>query len=179
MGFDKKRKSKLDKKDIILIIIVTGIILIDQIIKIIISNIGEVAIIPGILNFKISQNISAAYGIGSNSTIMYVLTNLVILGVIFKFIRTQNEYVDMKIKVFLSFILAGGISNVIDRVFRGYVLEFIDFKELINLPVFNIADLFILTGWICVAAIFAYFTVNEWKNKKTEKILEDQNDKKE
>ena len=51
MGFDKKRKSKLDKKDIILIIIVTGIILIDQIIKIIISNIGEVAIIPGILNF--------------------------------------------------------------------------------------------------------------------------------
>lgn len=169
MGFDKKRKSKLDKKDIILIIIVTGIILIDQIIKIIISNIGEVAIIPGILNFKISQNISAAYGIGSNSTIMYVLTNLVILGVIFKFIRTQNEYVDMKMKVFLSFILAGGISNVIDRVFRGYVLEFIDFKELINLPVFNIADLFILTGWICVAAIFAYFTVNEWKNKKTEK----------
>ena len=100
---------------------------------------------------------------------MYVLTNLVILGVIFKFIRTQNEYVDMKMKVFLSFILAGGISNVIDRVFRGYVLEFIDFKELINLPVFNIADLFILTGWICVAAIFAYFTVNEWKNKKTEK----------
>ena len=169
MGFDKKRKSKLDKKDIILIIIVTGIILIDQIIKIIISNIGEVAIIPGILNFKISQNISAAYGIGSNSTIMYVLTNLVILGVIFKFIRTQNEYVDMKMKVFLSFILAGGISNVIDRVFRGYVLEFIDFKELINLPVFNIADLFILTGWICVAATFAYFTVNEWKNKKTEK----------
>ena len=66
----------------------------------------------------------------------------------------------------MSFILAGGISNVIDKVFRGYVTEFIDFGQVINLPVFNVADIFILIGWVAIAAIFAAFTVKEWRNKK-------------
>lgn len=97
---------------------------------------------------------------------MYVLTNIVILSVIFKFITTQNEFVDKKLKVFLSFIIAGGISNVIDKLLRGYVTEFIDFRQVANLPVFNIADLFVIIGWVSVAAIFASFTIKEWRSKK-------------
>lgn len=172
-----KKEKKLTKEAILLISIVVIIILIDQILKIWIQKVGEISIISGILNFKISQNTSAAYGIGSNSTIMYVLTNVVILGVIFKFITTQNEFVDRKLKIFLSFILAGGISNVIDKVIRGYVIEFIDFKQVINFPVFNLADFFVLIGWIAIAAIFAVFTVREWKSKKTENNLKDNNKK--
>ncbi len=173
-----KRKKKLTKEAILLISIVVIIVLIDQTLKVWIQKAGEISIIPGILNFKTSQNTSAAYGIGSNSTIMYVLTNFIILGVIFKFITTQNQFVDRKLKIFLSFILAGGISNVIDKVIRGYVTEFIDFKQVVNLPVFNVADLFVLIGWIAIAAIFAGFTVKEWKSKKVENNLND-NDKKE
>lgn len=164
-----EKKKKITKEGILLISIVVIIILIDQVLKIWIQNVGEISIIPGILNFKVTQNMSAAYGIGSNSKLMYVLTNLVILGVIFKFITTQNEFVDRKLKIFLSFILAGGISNVIDKVVRGYVTEFIDFKQVINLPVFNVADVFVLIGWVSIAAIFAAFTVKEWRSKKTEK----------
>lgn len=162
-----KKKKKLNKEAILLISIVAIIVLIDQVLKIWVQNVGEINIIPKILSFKITQNTSAAYGIGSNSTMMYVLTNLVILGVIFKFITTQNEFIDRKLKVFLSFILAGGISNVIDKIIRGYVIEFIDFKQVINLPVFNLADLFVLIGWVSIAAIFASFTVKEWRSKKT------------
>jgi signal peptidase II len=156
------------------------IVLIDQVLKIWIQNVEEINIIPGILTFKISQNTDATYGIDSNSTIMYVLTNLVILSVIFKFITTQNEFVDKKLKIFLSFILAGGISNVIDRIIRGYVTEFIDFKQVINIPVFNIADIFVLVGWIAIAAIFAVFTVKEWQSKESksaENSLKDNNQK--
>lgn len=160
-----KRNKKSDKDKILLIVIVVAIVLIDQITKLLVINKGEMTIIPKVLNFKVSQNTNAAYGIGANSTVMYILTNLVILSVIFKFITTQNEYVDIKFKVFLSFIFAGGIANVIDRVFRGYVVEFIDFKQFINIPVFNIADLFVIIGWVSVAAIFASFTIKEWRNK--------------
>ena len=163
--FPEKNK-KLNKEKIGLIIMVGTIILIDQVLKIWIQKIGETSIIPGILNFKISENTNPAYGIGSNSTIMYIATNLVILGVIFKFLTTQNNFVDKKLKIFLSFILAGGISNVIDKIVRGYVTEFIDFGKVINLPVFNIADLFILIGWVAIAAIFAAFTVKEWRTPK-------------
>lgn len=174
----ENKKNKISKEMIILIAIVIILIIIDQGMKFWIHTVGEIQIIQGVLNLKVSQNTSAAYGIGSNSTVMYVLTNIVILGVIIKFITTQNQFVDTKLKIFLSFILAGGISNVIDRVARGYVTEFIDFKQVINLPILNIADICIIIGWVAIAAIFASFTVREWRSKKEEKVLKDE-DKKE
>jgi signal peptidase II len=170
------KNKKLSKEAWLFISIVIGIVVLDQALKIWVQNIGELAVIPGILKFKLNENTSAAYGIGSNSTLTYVATNIVILGVIFKFITTQNAFVDTKLKVFLSFILAGGISNVIERVIRGYVTEFMDFGEAINFPVFNLADIFIIIGFVAMAAIFASFTVKEWRSKKVEKSLKD-NDK--
>lgn len=172
-----KKEKKLSKEVILLISIVLIIIIIDQTFKIWMQKEEQVSIVSGVLKFKVSENTSAAYGIGSNSTVMYIATHLVILGVILKFITAQNEFVDMKLKIFLSFILAGGVSNVIDRVMNGYVTEFIDFGEITRLPIFNIADIFILIGWIAVAAIFAVFTVKEWRSQKVEKSLKD-NDKK-
>lgn len=172
-----KKQKKLTKEQILLIFIIVVIILVDQIVKIWIQNEREISIISGMLNFKISENNKAAYGIGSNSTIMYILTNIIILSIILKFITTQNEFVDRKLKIFLSFIIAGGISNVIDKIVRGYVTEFIDFGQVVNLPVFNIADLFVLIGWIAIAAIFAGFTVKEWRDKKTKNGLKDDDKK--
>lgn len=166
-----KKEKKIKKEYVILLIIVIAIVLIDQISKILATNIGEINVINGILKFNVTENTNPAYGIGSDSTIMYVLTNIVILGVIFKFITTQNDFVDNKLKIFLSLIFAGGLANVIDRIFRGYVVEFIDFRQMINIPVFNIADICVLIGWISVAAIFAAFTVTEWRNGKEKKVI--------
>lgn len=159
-----RKESKKSKEMYFLASVVGGIVVLDQGIKIWMHKASEIQIIPDILTFRISQNTNAAYGIGSNSTWMYVVTNLIILGVIFKFITTQNEFVDKKFKICLSLILAGGVSNVIERIFRGYVTEFIDFGH--NFPMFNLADIFILIGWVAVAGIFAIFTGKEWKNKK-------------
>ncbi len=172
-----KKKKKITKEVALLISIVIIIILVDQTLKIWMQQMQEINIIPGILNLKVSQNRDAAYGIGSNATLMYVLTNLIILGIIFKFITTQNEWVDRKLKIFLSFILAGGISNVIDRITKGYVVEFMDFTQIIHIPVFNLADICVLIGWVSVAAIFAIFTVREWRSNKVEKVLKDEEKK--
>lgn len=164
---EKEKKStkysEIKKINIILILIVLAIIIIDQITKVYILKIENIDVIQNVLKLTVTQNQKPAYGIGSNSTFMYVITNLIILGIIFKFITTQNEYVDTKLKVFLSFIMAGGISNVIDRIIRGYVVEFIDFTPIINIPIFNIADIFTILGWVLVVAIFAHFTVTEWR----------------
>lgn len=161
-----KTNNKKTKKEYILLVTIILIIIIDQILKIIVRTKGEVQIIPNLLKFSLTENTSPAYGIGSNSTIMYVITNVIILSVIFKFVTTQNQYVDTKFKIFLSFIFAGGISNIIDKVFRGYVVEFIDFSQIVNFPIFNIADIFTVIGWVCIAGIFAKFTVKEWRNVK-------------
>ena len=83
----------------------------------------------------------------------------------------------MKSRVFLSFIIAGGVSNVIDRIFRGYVLEFIDFKFL---PVLNIADIFIFIGWLSFIGVFTVFSFNEMKeNRRKRKSKLQDNEKKE
>lgn len=163
-------KKKLSKVEITIIIIIITIILIDQISKLIVQNIG---------NIDIEQNTHGAYGISSNSTIMYIVTNLVIIVIVTRFMLSQNQFIDKKLKIFLSFIIAGGISNIIDRIFRGYVLEWIKISNLNWLPILNIADIFILIGWILVIGNFAYFTAKEWENKKRNKIKLEDKDKKE
>ena len=142
-------KKKLKKTEIAIIVIILAIIIIDQISKIIVQNIS---------NINIEQN--------ADERMMYIIINLVIIVIITKFMLSQNQFIDSKLKIFLSFIIAGGISNIIDRIFRVYVLEWIKIPNIGWLPTFNIADVFVLAGWILVVGNFAYFTAEEWKNKK-------------
>ena len=155
------------KKEYKILIFIFILIFIDQISKFIAFKNNDFIVINGVLKFKIFNDVSGCYGVNTNSTIMYILTNLIVAIIAFQFITSQNQFVDKKIKVFLSLIIAGGISNCIDRVFRGYVLEFIDFTDFLNVPILNLADIFILIGWIAMAAIFASFTAKELKNRKS------------
>lgn len=164
-----KEKNKIKKEYIILIIIVIAIIMVDQIIKIYVSNTNEITIIKGVLNLKVEQNENLDNADTSNSGTMYVIANLIIIAIMIKFITGQNNYIDKKFKILLSFILAGAISNSIDRIFRGYVIEYVDFSQIINIPVFNIADMFVIIGWVGFAATFASFTVKELRENKINK----------
>ena len=84
----------------------------------------------------------------------------------------------MKIKVFLPFarfelwclaaILGGGLGNILDRVFRGYVVDMIA-TDFISFPVFNVADCFITCGAIGLLIHLALFNRSFWREeKKTE-----------
>lgn len=154
-------KEKRAYTKIIIAIIV--LILIDQIIKVAVINIGDKTLIPEILNFSISRNVGGTYGVSSNSAVTYVFTNLIVVAIAFKFITSQNQFIDKKIKFFLTLVIAGGLSNCIDRIFRGYVVEFI---QIMKLPIFNFADICILIGWVSMVAIFASFSAKELKNRK-------------
>ncbi len=142
----KEKKKKINKFDIAIIIIIITIIVIDQISKIIVQN-------------------TYSIGTDSNSEMMYIVTNLIIIVLITRFMLSQNQFVDKILKVFLSFIVAGGISNLIDRIARGYVLEWINISRIEWLPMFNIADIFVLSGWILVVGKFTYFTAKELRQK--------------
>ncbi len=160
--------KKAKKTYIILIVIVAIITIIDQISKFLALKIGYIDLIPNFLNLHIAENRSGTYGIGSNSTFSYIITNIVVIAVLVKFILSQNEFIDTKLRIFLTLIVSGGFSNTIDRIFRGYVVEFIDFKFL---PVLNISDIFIIIGWLSFIAIFAIFTINEFKSHKEKRHI--------
>ena len=154
-----KNVKKINKFDIAIILIVIAIIVIDQISKIIIQKVG---------NINIEQNTYSISEEDPNSGMMYIVTNLIIIVIITRFMLSQNQFIDKVLKVFLSFIIAGGISNLIDRIVRGYVLEWINISKIDWLPMFNIADVLVLVGWILVVGKFTYFTAKELR-RKTEK----------
>ena len=162
---DKKHFITRSKLTIIFIFL---IILIDQLIKIFaisITNNGSIEIIKGVLNFTYAKNTGEALKIGSDAS-TFLLINIIVIFLLIRFLIVNREKVDVKASVALSFILAGGISNLIDRIFRGEVVNFIDISSLVNFPKFNFADIYIVMGWILFAFFAAILTVEQLKERK-------------
>lgn len=149
-----KEKIKENKKLIMLSIIIICIIIIDQIVKFaIIKNLynSSISVLQGILNLTYVENTGGAYGIGNDSTIMFIIVNIVVITLITKFILSKKNDISIWILISLGLILAGGIGNLIDRLFRGFVIDYIDISPLIKYPVFNIADICVVAGCIAIA----------------------------
>jgi signal peptidase II len=94
-------------------------------------------------------NKGAAWGILQNARsfliIMTIAASAVIIYLLFK---TRNNL----FRLSLSFILGGAVGNLIDRVFKGAVTDFLDFYfGKYNFPTFNLADSFITIGTILLA----------------------------
>lgn len=161
------QKQKNNKKLKYAIILLVILLLIDQITKyIIITNNINTTLIPNFLAIQTVQNTGGAFGIGKENTGMFIITNLVVIGLIIRFIYLQKELMDKATLYILFIILAGGIGNLIDRLLRGYVVDFINIFPSINFPKFNFADIYITIGWIILAFIFALYTYKEIKNSK-------------
>ena len=115
---DKKHFITRSKLTIIFICL---IILLDQIIKAIaisITNEGTVEVIKGVLNFTYIKNTGGAFGIASETSI-FLLINIIVIFLLIRFLVVNREKVEIKASRALSLVLAGGISNLIDRIFRG------------------------------------------------------------
>lgn len=161
-------RQKRNKNLMIAIIMFSILLMLDQVSKIIIINNNlDFTIIPNILKIETVKNSGGAFGIGQGSTTMVIITNFVVLGLIIRFIYLQKDFMDAKTLYTLITILAGGIGNLIDRLGRGYVVDFINIFPSINFPRFNLADIYIVGGWIILALFFAIYSYKEViKNKK-------------
>ena len=105
-----------------------------------------------IFSIEYVRNYGAAFNILSGSRLFLSFISIVssIILSYFIFIR-ENKNIN---KYGLSFILAGSIGNGIDRIFNGYVIDFIKIK-FIDFPVFNIADIVINIGvFILIISFF-------------------------
>ncbi len=156
--------KKAKKLYCIIGIIVFLIIFIDQLSKILVIHYGNIEWISNMITLSPNESSSGMYEETSKG--INILTNLVIIFIIFGIIKSHNQFISNKTKILLSFALAGGISNIIDKLCRGNVVEFI---KISNFPAFNIADVCIAIGWISFVASFAVFSAKELQNKKESK----------
>lgn len=136
-------------------VIVVALMCIDQLTKALIARSipfqSSRSVIPGFFNLTHIRNRGAIFGFFSHSEsrilfIFLTLVSLVALGlVIYYFFKTPSSQRFMKIS--LSVILAGALGNLVDRVFRGYVIDFLDFHiRNWHWPSFNVADACITVG---------------------------------
>ena len=124
------------------------IILIDQFTKYLMFYNNKLFINKDFLLFKLDfvKNYGAAFNIFSGSRIFLslisILFSILLIYLIFRK-KTLNSF-DL---YSYSFILGGTIGNGIDRIYKGFVVDLINLN-IINFPVFNIADLSINIGFI-------------------------------
>lgn len=156
----------INKRYMKMSIIVGILVLIDQVIKAIVGYFNGKIIIQNFLKLTVVENMGGAFGIVSNSPFFLILISTLVLGIIIKFIISQKDRIDNKTLISLSLVLAGGLSNLIDRIYKGFVLDYIDIRDFINFPVFNIADIYVTIGVITLTVLISIYTIKEVKIKK-------------
>lgn len=118
-------------------------------------KLAEIEVIKNILYFTYVENRGAAFGIMQNKQWFFILVTLVLIFAMVLYILKLKPQSKL-LKITLSFIIGGGIGNLIDRIVKGYVVDFIDVR-IINYPVFNIADCFVVMGAVllCIYILFS------------------------
>ena len=124
------------------------IILIDQFTKYLMSNNNKLFINKDFLLFKLDfvKNYGAAFNIFNGSRIFLSLISIFFSLLLTYLIFRKNTLNSYDLYSY-SFILGGTVGNGIDRIYKGFVVDFINLN-IINFPVFNIADISINIGFI-------------------------------
>lgn len=150
-------------------LIVLIIIALDQISKYwVVNNIGltdSFTVIPKMIDFVYVKNTGAAFSFLSDKTYGIILLSCIsvifCVGVIWFMIKRKPQHKLLTIS--LALMLSGAIGNVIDRIFKGYVVDFIE-TTFIKFPVFNIADIAITIGASLIIIYVLFFE----KSKNTD-----------
>jgi len=124
------------------------IILIDQFTKYLMFYNHKKFINKDFLLFRLDfvKNYGAAFNIFSGSRVFLSLISIIFSILLIYLIFRKNTLNSFDLYSY-SFILGGTIGNGIDRIYKGFVVDFINLN-IINFPVFNIADISINIGFI-------------------------------
>lgn len=150
--FNKQNVSKY-KYGIITALVILVALFWDMFFKIITDGF-KIDLISGFFWIESSHNYGAAYGIFSGQTVLLIIITIIMLGLIFAYNWFQKKKTIFYC-VSLGLICGGAIGNLVDRIFLGYVRDFIKFSFFsFN---FNIADACLTIGVILFAVYLIFF----------------------
>ena len=140
-------------------------IILDMITKYIAINVfrlSELELIKNVLYFTYLENRGAAFGILQNQRWFFIVITIVVLLAVIIWIIVKKPKSRLLL-LSLGMISGGGIGNFIDRIRFSYVVDFIDVR-IINYPVFNVADCFVVIGAVLMIIYILFF-----EGKKSER----------
>lgn len=140
------------KTSIIISILIT---ILDQIIKFIIDKkVLFIEILPTLFNIHKVYNYGVAFSFLENKRYLILLFSLILIYFLFNLRKDLPK--TKKYDILFGVILGGIIGNLLDRVFRGYVIDYLEtFIFGISFPIFNLADICITLGIIIMVLIMS------------------------
>lgn len=125
-------------------------ILIDQIIKIIISNsinyLDSIKVIPGFFNITNVHNTGAAWSMFSGKQIVLIFVAIIVVATIYLFFIKDKKLNNLE-QIIYGLLIGGICGNLIDRIIYNYVIDYLEFIfGSYHYPVFNFADILIVVS---------------------------------
>ncbi len=155
-------------------ILMVLVLVLDQITKLWARNTlsgAPIIVWEDVFSFRLIYNTGASFGIFKNQTLgltIFSIFGMLAIAAFYFWLPKEKKMRPMRLT--LAMILAGGIGNIIDRILFGKVTDMISF-DLINFPVFNVADIGVTCGAIvmCILWIFYYKDedFNKWKKSNS------------
>ena len=162
---------------IVCLVISSAVFVFDQLSKLWVLNtikpISTISVIPGLLSFTYVENTGAAFGIFEGQKWLLIFIVFAVLAAALWALYTNKVSGKLE-RLCVSFIIAGGLGNVVDRIRYGFVVDFLDINELFSYPMFNVADCFVVVGAILLV-IATLFEDNK-KKKLEEETVQGDND---
>lgn len=117
------------------------------------QDVGSIPVIENIFHLTYVENRGAAFGILQDQRWIFIVATVATLIFILWYLRQMDPEIRI-LKIGLNLILVGAIGNLIDRVYLGFVVDFIDFRIW---PVWNVADMAIVVGTIITIGIIIFY----------------------
>ena len=153
----KKNKNIKENKKLIILIIIS--LILDQITK--------------FISYKQKINLAPSELAMENNG-YYIIMSIIIALMIIRYISNENTYIKKGTKIILSLAVAGAIGNVIDRIWKGHVIVFINLGKDFYI---NFAYIYIIIAWVGMAAILAKNSYLFLKERKNKKVIKDEHKK--
>lgn len=127
----------------------------------------SIPVIQNVFNFTYIQNKGVAWGMFQGKRVIFlIITFFVLVNLFFIYNNISDNPKYKFLRVLLVVLTSGAIGNMIDRIKQGYVVDFLDF-ELINFPVFNVADIYVTVSM----AFLLFLVIFKFKNDDFEEII--------
>lgn len=124
-------------------------LIVDQISKILVVkflDLNSITLIKNFFYLTYTNNTGAAFSILTDKRIFLVLVGIIIIILLIYYLK-KHQIKNTINKIAFALVIGGSLGNLIDRIIRGSVVDFIDIKIFsYNFPIFNLADTFITIG---------------------------------
>lgn len=118
---------------------------------------SDYPLLKDILEFVYTENRGAAFGILQGGKILFYIIAIIVSVVIIRSVYIMpNSKRMLHLLLALNFIFAGAWGNIVDRINRSYVVDFIYFKP-INFPVFNVADIYVSLAVVYLMFLLLFY----------------------